>query len=66
MVVLDTKVDPSDAVFEANRERMQQLVTELREWTKIVRMGGGSKYLERHREQGKLPVRERIDALLDP
>ena len=66
MVVLDTKVDPSDAVFAANRERMQQLVAELREWTKIVRMGGGSKYLERHREQGKLPVRERIDRLLDP
>ena len=52
--------------FAANRERMQQLVAELREWTKIVRMGGGSKYLERHREQGKLPVRERIELLLDP
>jgi acetyl-CoA carboxylase carboxyltransferase component len=66
MVVLDTHVDPSDAAFAANRERMQQLVAELREWTKIVRMGGGSKYLERHREQGKLPVRERIDRLVDP
>ena len=28
--------------------------------------GGGPKYLQRHREQGKLPVRERIDRLLDP
>ncbi len=32
----------------------------------MAREGGGPKYLERHREQGKLPVRERIDRLLDP
>jgi acetyl-CoA carboxylase carboxyltransferase component len=31
-----------------------------------VRDGGGAKYIERHRAQGKLPVRERIDLLLDP
>ena len=31
-----------------------------------ARRAGGAKYLERHREQGKLPVRERIDRLLDP
>ena len=30
------------------------------------RQGGGARYLERHRAQGKLPVRERIDRLLDP
>ncbi len=65
MVVLDTRVDPSDAVFAANRERMQQLVAELRERTTAARLGGGPKYLERHRAQGKLPVRERIDRLVD-
>ena len=32
----------------------------------MTRQGGGPKYLERHRDQGKLPVRERIDRLLDP
>jgi acetyl-CoA carboxylase carboxyltransferase component len=57
MVAIDTHVDPSDAVFAANRERMQQLVAELRERTKAARLGGGQKYLDRHREQGKLPVR---------
>ena len=31
-----------------------------------VREGGGAKYVERHREQGKLPVRERIDAARRP
>jgi acetyl-CoA carboxylase carboxyltransferase component len=45
---------------------MTALVAELRERAARVRDGGGSRYLERHREQGKLPVRERIDRLLDP
>ena len=31
-----------------------------------AREGGGAKALERHRAQGKLPVRERIERLLDP
>ena len=66
MFVIETRVNPSDEVFAANRERMQQLVAELRERTKTARLGGGPKYLDRHREQGKLPVRERIDRLLDP
>jgi 3-methylcrotonyl-CoA carboxylase beta subunit/propionyl-CoA carboxylase len=66
LVVIETRVSPSDEVFAANRERMHQLVAELRERTQTARLGGGPKYLARHREQGKLPVRERIDRLLDP
>ena len=44
---------------------MEALVAELRERTATIRQGGGPRYLQRHREQGKLPVRERIDRLLD-
>ena len=44
---------------------MQQLVAELGERTARAREGGGAKYVQRHREQGKLPARERIDRLLD-
>jgi 3-methylcrotonyl-CoA carboxylase beta subunit/propionyl-CoA carboxylase len=65
MQLLPSKVDPRDATFAANRDRMRQLVKELRERTAVARQGGGAKYLERHREQGKLPVRERVDRLLD-
>jgi acetyl-CoA carboxylase carboxyltransferase component len=65
MNVLPTRVDPSDPLFTANRDRMQQLVAELAERTALARQGGGPKYLQRHREQGKLPVRERIERLLD-
>ncbi len=66
MVTLDTHVDPDDPTFQSNRDRMQQLVAELRERLSGARDGGGAKYVERHREQGKLPVRDRIDRLLDP
>ena len=45
---------------------MTALVAQLRERTAGIRQGGGPKYLQRHREQGKLPVRERIEQLLDP
>src|SRR5262244_1890211 len=66
MLAIDTRVNPADDTFVANRERMQQLVHQLRDRVTAARQGGGPKYLQRHRDQGKLPVRERIDLLLDP
>ena len=65
MDLLATRVDPAADTFTANRDRMLQLVTELRDRLTVVRQGGGPKYLERHRDQGKMPVRERIERLLD-
>ena len=63
---LDTHVDPHSDEFKRNHDRMAALVAELRDRTAAARQGGGEKYLQRHREQGKLPVRERIEKLLDP
>src|SRR5262245_23537126 len=63
---LVSHVDPASGLFRENRDRMTALVAELRERTARVRLGGGEKYVQRHREQGKLPVRERIALLLDP
>ncbi len=45
---------------------MLQLLAELRARLTDARQGGGTKYLQRHRDQGKLPVRDRIERLLDP
>jgi acetyl-CoA carboxylase carboxyltransferase component len=66
MDVLDTHIQPESQLFDDNRAAMTSLVTQLRERLARVREGGGPKYLERHRAQGKLPARERIDRLLDP
>jgi acetyl-CoA carboxylase carboxyltransferase component len=66
MDTLQTHVDPVDPAFQSNRDRMQHLAEELRERLARAREGGGAKYVERHRAQGKLPVRDRISRLLDP
>jgi acetyl-CoA carboxylase carboxyltransferase component len=65
MQVLPSHVDPSDANFKTNRDRMHELVAQLHERLDVARQGGGPKYVQRQREQGKLPVRERVDRLLD-
>ena len=65
MVTLESHINPSDPTFQTNRQRMEQLVVELRDRLARTREGGGAKYLQRHRDQGKLPVRDRIARLLD-
>jgi len=66
MAPLESRIDTSDEVFKANEARLRGLVSELTARTERNRLGGGPRYLERHRAQGKLPVRERVDRLLDP
>jgi acetyl-CoA carboxylase carboxyltransferase component len=61
----ETHVDPAGAEFRENRERMVALVAELGERLDRSRQGGGPAAIERHRAQGKLPVRERIERLID-
>jgi 3-methylcrotonyl-CoA carboxylase beta subunit/propionyl-CoA carboxylase len=63
---LASQIVPSDSTFKGNQAHMQELVAELRARVELAQAGGGPKYLRRHREQGKLPVRERIDQLIDP
>ncbi len=63
---LTSHIKPTGPEFAANRARMLALLEELRTRTAKAREGGGPRYLERHRDQGKLPVRERIGKLLDP
>ena len=52
MQVLDTQIDATDPVFQANRDRMEQLVADLRTRLTRAREGGGPKALERARAQG--------------
>jgi len=63
---IHSQTRPDSPEFDANRGHFVGLVKQLRDRLTVCRQGGGPKYLERHREQGKLPVRERIDKLIDP
>jgi 3-methylcrotonyl-CoA carboxylase beta subunit len=65
MQTIHSHIRTDSPEFKANHTKMTALVAELRERLALARQGGGERYRERHREQGKLPVRERIDLLLD-
>jgi len=66
MDILDTQINPQDERFQANAANNRGQAQKLRERLALTRQGGGPKYQQRHREQGKLFVRDRVDRLLDP
>jgi 3-methylcrotonyl-CoA carboxylase beta subunit len=69
MAVLRSSIDPESEAFQANARAMQSLVDDLRTRSEALTRngaGGDERSIARHRERGKLPVRERIDRLLDP
>jgi acetyl-CoA carboxylase carboxyltransferase component len=65
MRVLSSRVDRHSEEFEANRTAMLARLAEFEELQARARLGGGQRYIERHRARGKLLVRERIELLLD-
>src|SRR6187431_1352108 len=69
MGVLTTRVDAASDEARNNADAMRALVDELRAKTRAVSergAGGDERSIARHRERGKMPVRERIDRLIDP
>ena len=64
--MLESQIDVRSAEFHENAARMDGLLAELRERLQQARAGGGPEAVKRHREQGKLLARERIEKLLDP
>jgi acetyl-CoA carboxylase carboxyltransferase component len=66
MDVLDTHVQLDSPEYRENHERMTRLVADLRAHLATARDGGGARPQARLRAQGKLPVRDRLDRLLDP
>src|SRR6187397_1270907 len=69
MPVLRSRLDPAAAETRANHDALAALVDDLRARQAVVAgrgAGGDERSIARHRERGKLPVRERIERLLDP
>ena len=65
MPVLKTEIDANSEAYRDNYGLMQAQIRYLQEQLELSRQGGGEKYLKRHRDRGKLPVRERVETLLD-
>jgi len=65
MGVLRTRLDTRGDDHRANRSAMAALLDDVRAAEQEALQGGGEKYVARHRERGKLLVRERVDLLVD-
>ncbi len=66
MAALQSAIDTRSAEFQANAEAMHALVADLRATSAAIAEGGGEAARARHLGRGKLLVRDRIAALLDP
>jgi acyl-CoA carboxylase subunit beta len=63
---LETRIDARSPEYRENLDAMRALLDEVRAAQAAVLEGGGERYVTRHRERGKLLVRERIELFVDP
>ncbi|RLN58565.1 hypothetical protein BBJ29_008099 [Phytophthora kernoviae] len=63
--VLDGTLNVKSTQFQESKAHMEKLTAELRSRVLKARQGGGEAARKRHESRGKMPVRDRIDSLLD-
>ena len=63
MDVVRSRVDTGSERFRRNRQDMLALLAEVEAQLALARAGGGERSVARHRERGKLLIRERIELL---
>jgi len=66
MQALHSAISSTGSTYKINFEHHAALGVELRDRLSVAAGGGGKASRERHESRGKLFVRQRIDALLDP
>jgi acetyl-CoA carboxylase carboxyltransferase component len=65
MSIIHSHIKTSSEEFRANAEHHRRLADELRELIATNAQGGSEDARQKHISRGKLPVRERIDVLID-
>ncbi|MBO6838705.1 MAG: methylcrotonoyl-CoA carboxylase, partial [Alphaproteobacteria bacterium] len=66
MALLNSQIDTQSEAFRQRADDYAALIDDLDRKLAWARAGGGDKMMARHRERGKIPVRDRIDLLIDP
>ncbi len=66
MSILETKLNPRSADFQANAEAMRAQVEDLKVQLAKAAQGGGEAARAKHVKRGKLLPRDRVQMLLDP
>lgn len=64
--VLRSKLDTRSDAYRDNLARMQAMWEQVDRLHQQVPSIGGQRYVERHRQRGKMLARERIEQLVDP
>jgi acetyl-CoA carboxylase carboxyltransferase component len=64
--VLASTLDTRGEAYQANRAAQLEVLAQLTEQLELAKAGGGERYQRRHRDRGRLLVRERVELLLDP
>ena len=65
MPILESKLDARDEIFQRNRADMYETLDEIQALLDEAAQGGGPEAMERLASRGKMPIRERIAAVLD-
>ncbi len=65
MPLLTTTIDPNSETFRANHRALREALDTVDGQLAAARAGGGERYVERHRQRGKLLARDRIELLVD-
>ncbi|MEI6681350.1 MAG: carboxyl transferase domain-containing protein [Bacteroidota bacterium] len=66
MFRIESKIDTRNPEFIRSRDEYMKLLVRFRETLGNIKKGGPEQAVLRHKERGKLLVRERIDLLVDP
>ena len=65
MVVIETKINTTSDEYRRNYDAMEALVSELKEELRKAREDRPQKTKDRLATQGKMPIREKLELLLD-
>lgn len=66
MTIIQSKLSPNSADFQANSQAMQTIVDDLKAKLAVIAQGGSESARAKHVARGKLLPRERVERLLDP
>ncbi len=64
-LIIKSNINTKNKSYKNNFDRMQDLVSDLKKKTRIIKIGGALESRKRHIKRGKVLPRERIEYLLD-
>ncbi|MCC2679996.1 MAG: 3-methylcrotonoyl-CoA carboxylase beta subunit [Pseudobdellovibrio sp.] len=65
-MILETQISSDSDEFKKNKAALLEQVQQWRKKVETAKMGGGEESQAKHKSRGKMTVRERIEALIDP